>query len=197
MTGRLIVFEGLDASGKSTQARMLADRLGARFTFQPGEGDLGRRLRALLLDTPVAVDPVAEALLFAADKAQHVAEVIAPALAAGETVVCDRYTASTLAYQGHGRGLDLDALGSVLDLAVGGLRPDLVVLVDVDVAEGRRRRTGPPDRIEAAAVDFDERVRAGYLALARDPAWVVVDGTGTVDEVHARVVAAVTERGLA
>ena len=192
-----MVLEGLDASGKSTQARLLADRLGARFTFQPGDGDVGRRIRDLVLDTPVTIDPVAEALLFAADKAQHVADVVHPALDAGQDVVCDRYTASTLAYQGHGRGLDPVVLGTVLDWAVGGLRPDLTVLVDVAVAEGRRRRSGRPDRIEAAAVDFDERVRAGYLTLADDPAWVVVDGTGPVAEVHERVVAAVTERGLA
>ena len=188
---RFIAFEGGEGSGKSTQARLLADALGAVLTHEPGATALGRRIRALVLDPDGAhaVDRRAEALLMAADRAQHVAEVIRPALDAGKDVVSDRFSGSTLAYQGYGRGLDLDDLAWLSRWAAGGLEPDLVVLLDIppDVAVGRL--AGNPDRMEAAGQAFHDRVAEGYRTLAADNPgrWIVVDGTGTVDEVAARV----------
>lgn len=187
--GRLVALEGIDGCGKSTQARLLAGRLGAVSTFEPGATPLGASLRTLLLDRdgdPVV--PRAEALMMAADRAQHVAEVIIPALQAGRWVVTDRFSASTLAYQGYGRGLDRAALDALVGWATGGLRPDLTVLFDlpVEVAASRRRGDGD-DRMEAEGLAFQRRVADGFLAMAaerRDP-WLVVDGTLAVDELAA------------
>jgi dTMP kinase len=196
--GRFIALEGLDGSGKTTQARLLAEAVGALLTAEPGATELGTRLRALLLDP--ASPPVsmrAEALLLAADRAQHVTEVVAPALEAGRWVVSDRFSGSTLAYQGFGRGLDIDELRRLAGWASDGLTPDLTVLVDVPVEEARRRRRpGTADRLERLGDAFQERVRAGYLALAAfDPnGWVVVEGTGDVSEVAGRILEVVTAR---
>lgn len=190
MTGRLIAFEGADASGKSTQARRLAARLGAELTFQFGATEIGGAIRAILLDPAhAALDDRAEALLVIADKAQHVAEVVAPALARGATVVTDRFTASTTAYQGYGRGLERDELVRMMAFATHGLEPDLTVLLDVDLAVARARLGDDIDRIEGEGAAFHTRVREGYLALAAaDPTrWVVVDAGGSVEEVAARV----------
>ena len=194
MTGRLIVFEGADASGKSTQARRLAMRLDAELTFQFGATEIGGAIRAILLDPDhVDLDDRAEALLVIADKAQHVAEIVGPALERGETVVSDRFTASTTAYQGYGRGLDRDALETMMAFATHGLEPDLTVLLDVPWAVARARLGGELDRIEGAGEAFHTRVREGYLELAAADAdrWVVIDADGSVDEVAARVDAAV------
>lgn len=197
VAGRLIALEGIDGCGKSTQARLLAEALGARLTFEPGDGSLGRALRALLLEPDLpAPSARAEALLMSADRAQHVAEVLRPALGAGEWVVTDRYAASTLAYQGFGRGLAMADLQALVAFAADGLVPDMTVVVDVPVAVGRSRHVGAPDRLEGLGDDFHERVRAGYLAMAADDAerWVVIDGTAPVDAVAAAVLQAVTAR---
>jgi dTMP kinase len=191
--GRLIVFEGGEASGKSTQAALLAERLGAVLTREPGGTAVGRSLRALVLDPSVSgLDPRAEALVMLADRAQHVAEVVRPALAGGADVISDRFSGSTLAYQGYARGLDVAELAGLSAWATGGLDPDLVILLDVaaDVAVGRLG--DDLDRMEGAGADFHQRVVSGYRALAAaDPArWCVVDGSGTVAEVTARVDAA-------
>ncbi len=194
--GRLIAFEGADGTGKSTQARILAARLDAVETFQFGATRVGAAIRELVLDPERSeLDDRAEALLVAADKAQHVAEIVEPALAAGRDVVTDRFSASSLAYQGHGRGLDLERLAAVIDFATGGLEPDLVVLLDIEPTAVRERR-GDPDRIEAVGDEFQRRVRAGYLSLAAaDPhRWVVVDARGDVETVAARVWDAVRDR---
>ncbi len=194
MTGRLIVFEGADASGKSTQARRLAMRLGAELTFQFGATAIGGAIRAILLDPAHAeLDDRAEALLVIADKAQHVAEIVGPALERGETVVSDRFTASTSAYQGYGRGLDLHELDAMMRFATHGIEPDLTVLLDVPWDVARARLGDQMDRIEGAGADFHTRVRDGYLemAAAAPDRWVVVPADGTVDEVAARVDAAV------
>ncbi|MDQ6728323.1 MAG: dTMP kinase [Actinomycetota bacterium] len=193
MTGRFIAFEGGEASGKSTQAARLAERLGAVMTREPGGTDVGRALRALVLDPAAGtLDPRAEALLMLADRAQHVAEVVGPALARGVDVVSDRFSGSTLAYQGYARGLDVGELSRLSAWASGGLEPDLVILLDVaaDVAVARLRRD--LDRMEQAGDAFHRRVVEGYHALAAgDPArWCVVDGSGTPDQVSARVIAA-------
>jgi dTMP kinase len=197
--GRLIALEGIDGSGKTTQARLLAP-VGAAVTVtaEPGATALGLALRGLLLDP--GLPPVAErseALLLAADRAQHVAEVVAPALAAGRWVVTDRFSGSTLAYQGYGRGLDLHELRGLVSWAAAGTEPDLNVLVDVPLEVALGRRAGEAvDRLEGLGADFQARVRSGYLALAAaDPGhWVVVDGVGPVDEVAARLSAAVVAR---
>ena len=190
MTGRLIVFEGADASGKSTQARRLAMRLGAELTFQFGATAIGGAIRSILLDPEhTDLDDRAEALLVIADKAQHVAEIVGPALERGETVVSDRFTASTSAYQGYGRGLDLDELAAMMRFATHGIEPDLTVLLDVPWSVARARLGDQMDRIEGAGAEFHTRVRDGYLEMAAaDPdRWLVVDADGTVDEVAARV----------
>jgi len=189
--GRFVAFEGGEASGKSTQAATLATRWGAVLTREPGGTAIGRLIRALVLDPAnAALDPRAEALLVAADRAQHVREVVEPALAAGRHVVSDRFSGSTLAYQGYGQGLDRDELSWLSTWASGGLEPDLVVLLDVDTLAATGRQQGQAlDRLESRRSDFHDRVRAGYRALAAaDPdRWTVVDGSASAAEVAARV----------
>lgn len=196
--GRLVALEGVDGSGKSTQARLLAETTGALLTFEPGATSLGRALRSMLLD-PGRPEPTAhaEALLMAADRHQHVVEVIRPALDAGRWVVTDRYSGSTLAYQGYGRGLPLGALRQLVDWATGGVDADLSVVIDVPLALARARLgSGAPDRLERLDEAFFSRVRDGYLALADgEPArWAVVDGDAPAGAVAASVAAAVHER---
>jgi dTMP kinase len=185
-SGRLIVFEGGEGCGKSTQAARFAEAIGAVLTREPGGTSIGERVRELLLDPAYAgLDDRAEALLMAAARAEHVNQVIAPALARGKDVVSDRYIPSSLAYQGYGRGLDLDVLRLVSRWATGGVDADLVFLLDTTVA-----RTGPvADRLEAAGDAFHRRVADGYRALAAaDPEhWRVVDGDGTIEDVADRV----------
>ena len=202
MSGRFVVFEGGEGSGKSTQAAMLAEHLGALLTRQPGGTELGARLRELLLAAPgseagaSAMTRRTEALLMAADRAQHAAEVLAPTLATGRDVVCDRYIPSTVAYQGAGRGLDPGELARISDWAVDGLQPDLVVLLVVPDEVARERTGGARDRIEAAGADFHRRVADSFRdqAAAEPDRWVVVDGVGTPDEVQERVRVAVAAR---
>lgn len=190
MTGRLIAFEGGEGSGKSTQAARLCARLGAVLTREPGGTGLGERIRALVLDPSAGkVNPRAEALLMAAARAQHVAEVIAPALARGETVVTDRYVASSLAYQGFGHGLDVDELVTLSAWATHDQPADINVLLAVSDEVAAERLQRPTDRMERLGKKFHRRVTQGFLALAeRDPSrWLIVDGAGTIEEVEARV----------
>ena len=186
--GRLIAFEGGEACGKSTQAALLANRIGAVLTREPGGTGVGEQVRELLLDPTVTLDPRAETLLMAGARAQHVAEVVAPALAEGRDVVTDRFSHSSLAYQGHGRGLPLDEVRSLSDWATGGLWPDVVVLLELPAADAWAR-LGRPDRFEAESGGFHQRVAAGFRALAESEPdrWRVVDGRGSVDEVAGRV----------
>jgi dTMP kinase len=196
--GRLIAFEGVEGSGKSTQLELLRQALEGRdqevvVTREPGGTPAGERVRALLLDPEVELDPRAEALLFAAARAELVAEVIRPALERGAVVLCDRYLDSSLAYQGVARGLGRGPVEEVNRFATGGLLPDLVVLLDLDPAAGLGRRTGELDRIEAQDLDFHRRVRQAFCDLAAaDPGrFAVVDAAAPVGEVAARVQAAV------
>lgn len=188
-----MALEGADASGKSTQARRLAEALGALSTFQFGATEVGAAIRHILLDrNNTRLDDRTEALLIIADKAQHVSQVVGPALRDGRDVVTDRFTASALAYQGYGRGLPLDQLREIMEFATGGLEPDLTVLLDIDT-ETALSRLDTPDRIESAGRDFHERVRRGYLEMAAaDPTrWIVIDASGSVDEVGRHVLESV------
>jgi dTMP kinase len=200
VVARFIAFEGGEASGKSTQAARLAAALGAVLTHEPGSTELGQHLRQLVLAPNVSepVDIRAEALLLAADRAQHVTSVIRPALRAGRDVVSDRYAGSSLAYQGYGRGLQVADVRWLSDWASEGLWPDLVIFLDVpeDVARERLARSGVgPDRLEAAGDEFHQRVAKGFRALAAacPESWRVVDGAAEPDEVEARVMEVVRE----
>lgn len=201
--GRFVAVEGADGCGKSTQAARLAAKLGAVLTREPGGTALGERVRALALDLSLPdVDARAEALLMAAARAQHVAELIEPALSRGEDLVTDRFTASSLAYQGWGRGLGTESVAGLSAFATGGLEPDVYVLLCVPEDETRARRRAASaagaatDRFEAEAADFHGRVSAGFRKLAdADPRrWLMVDGVGSLDEVEARVWSAVSGR---
>jgi dTMP kinase len=187
--GLFITLEGGEGAGKSVQSQALARRLEERGltvvrTREPGGTALGERLRAIALDlsgASVALDPLAETLLFIAARAQLVSEVIAPALERGDTVVCDRFAGSTLAYQGYGRGVALETIEQLNTVATRGLRPDLTVLLDLPVETGLARTgaQGTADRFGREERAFHERVRAGYRELAaREPArWLAVDAS--------------------
>lgn len=196
--GRLIALEGIDGCGKTTQARSLADHLGAGFTFEPGGTPLGASLRTLLLNpTGPSVGERAEALLMASDRAQHVAEVLEPELVAGRWMVTDRFSASTLAYQGFGRGMGIDELVRLVEWATAGLNPDLNVLVDVPVATAAARRSGErADVFEQLGDGFQQRVADGFRQMAsEDPnRWAVVDGDRPIAEVAAEVQSVVRDR---
>ncbi|MCQ3813717.1 MAG: dTMP kinase [Acidimicrobiia bacterium] len=190
MTGRLIAFEGIDGSGKSTQVRKLAQHLGCDVTFQFGATAVGNSIRSILLDPRnEQLDDRTEALLIIADKAQHVREVVRPALQAGRDLISDRYGASTLAYQGYGRGLDLSLLNTMIEFATQGLQADLTVFLDLDVSTALGRVGNRRDRIEDIGAEFFGRVRDGYRSLAEQhrSSWVTVDAQGSVDAVAARV----------
>ncbi|MGH8981337.1 MAG: dTMP kinase [Acidimicrobiales bacterium] len=217
LPGRLVALEGVDGCGKTTQAARLAGALDALLTHEPGATPLGAAIRRLLLhgdagagaadtagDASGAISgasaapvPRAEALLMAADRAQHVTAVVRPALRAGRWVVTDRFSGSTLAYQGYGRGLPLDGLRAVVDWAADDVTPDLSVLIDVSPATARSRLAPvAPDRLEQLDEAFFARVRDGYLALAHgDPMrWVVLDGDVAPDTVADAVLDAVGMR---
>ncbi len=189
MTGRLIAFEGGEGSGKSTQAARLARRLDAVLTHEPGDTPLGAAVRSVLLDSTFDITPRAEALLMAADRAQHVEELIRPALELGRTVVTDRYIGSSVAYQGYGRQLSPAEVASLSAWATQGLQPDLVVLLEVPASVALDRTGGARDRLEAAGAAFHRRVHDGFLRQAIDDPerWVVVDGTGSEDEVAEQI----------
>lgn len=201
--GMFITFEGGEGSGKTTQIHLLDERLrqlgyAVLTTREPGGTPLGEKLRALLLDVNSPVEPHAELLLYAADRAQHVATLIRPALAAGKIVISDRYADSALAYQGYGRGLDLVALRHIMTFATGGLQPDITFFLDLDPQQGlaRRAQTGSTDRFEAQALDFHQRVREGYLALiaAEPERWVRIDADQPLAVVQGTIFAIVEER---
>ena len=206
MAGFFISFEGIDKSGKSTQAEKLVAHLRENgkdvvFTHEPGATELGREIRHLALDWEPRdggdVDARAEMFLFAADRAQHVNELIRPSLKADKVVITDRYVDSTMAYQGYGRGLDLGELKDVQDLATGGLLPDMTVWVDVDLQTARDRGWGQDaDRMESASDAVFQRVREGFAALCKsEPNRIVrIDGTQSVERVWKDVKTAVRAR---
>lgn len=193
-----ITFEGPEGSGKTTQIRLLSDYLRQQgwsvlATREPGGTSIGDQIRACLHDVNnTAMTAAAELLLYSASRAQLVGELIRPALAQGQIVLCDRYADSTLAYQGYGRGLDLAALQQITQFATGGLQPDLTLFLDVDVADGLARRQLGGDemnRLDREAIVFHEKVRAGYFHLSTaDPArWVVVNADRPVPVIQAEI----------
>ena len=196
--GRYIALEGAEGTGKSTHASRLAAHLGALLTRETGGTDIGVRIRAILHDTTLThLSHRAEALLIAADRAQHIDEIVAPALSAGRHVVSDRSVYSTLAYQGYGRRLPIDEIKHINEWAVNSWWPDLVVLIDTPSELLERRMRGRQlDRFEREDNGFHARVRDGFRAMAdADPSrWVVIDGAAGMDEVGASIRRAVAER---
>ena len=195
--GKFIAFEGGEACGKSTQSRRLATAIDAVLTREPGGTVIGAQLRAVLLDPQtVNLSDRAEALLMAADRAQHVAEVVEPALASGRHVVTDRFAGSSIAYQGHGRGLPVSEIRDLSLWATGGVWPDLIVLLDVPEAEADFRLGSSRDRMESEPASFHAAVIEGFRsqAAAEPDRWVVIDGTPSIEEVSAAVFAVVAER---
>jgi dTMP kinase len=196
--GRYIALEGAEGTGKSTHASRLAVHLGALLTRETGGTDIGARIRAILHDTTLThLSHRAEALLIAADRAQHIDEIVAPALSAGRHVVSDRSVYSTLAYQGYGRRLPIDEIKHINEWALNSWWPDLVVLIDTPSELLERRMRGRQlDRFEREDDGFHARVRDGFRAMAdADPSrWVVIDGAAGMDEVGASIRRAVAER---
>ena len=200
--GLFIAFEGGDGAGKSTQVSLLREALESAgrtvtVTRQPGGTELGHQIRDLVLHG-AHVAPRAEALLFAADKAHHVDQLIRPALDRGEVVLTDRYTDSSVAYQGAGRDLGAQEIHDLNMWAVDELVPDLTVVVDISAQEGRRRRGQVHDRLEAEEDAFHEAIRAHYLAMAQGnpQRYLVVDGTESPEDVHAAVVERLRSMGV-
>jgi dTMP kinase len=212
MAGAFITFEGIDGCGKSTQLRLLAGELRVRgmrvvATREPGGTPLGQKLRAALLDVQEQVDPLAELLVFAADRAQHVRKHLLPALEGNEIVLSDRYADATVAYQGAGRGFDSKLIQEIVELATEGLKPDLTLLFDLSVDESavrtrRRVASKRTDRLDSEDREFHIRVRDAYVEIARaEPdRFRVIDARGSVDETHRLVLDIVvpflTERGF-
>jgi len=200
LPGKFITFEGIDGSGKSTQLRMLTGALRERgvdliTTQEPGGTPLGRRLRDAFLETEENVAPMAELLLFAADRAQHVEFLIKPALADGRVVISDRYADATVAYQGAGCGFDEKTVDTVIKLATNGLKPDLTLFFDIPIAAALARMNARGDageksnRMDFETVEFYERVRAAYLDIAKkEPKrFQIIDAGGSVDEIQRHV----------
>jgi dTMP kinase len=190
--GIFIVLEGGEGSGKSTQSAILARRLRGEGrdvveTFEPGGTARGALLRSVLLDDETPLDPRSELLLLAADRAQHVSELIAPAVSRRAVVVCDRFSPSTLVYQGVARGLGVDAVEVIDRFAAAGTQPDVVVVLDVSETVAHERLPEASDRFERAGAEFHAAVRAAYRDLAAKRGWVVVAGEGAPDAVAALV----------
>ncbi len=206
MRGKFITFEGIDGSGKSTQLRMLAGALRLQkfdvlTTCEPGGTPLGRRLREAFLETEENVSPLAEFLLFAADRAQHVNFLVKPALKAGKIVVSDRYADATFAYQGAGRGFSEETVSQVINLATEGLKTDLTLFFDLPIEKAlartnsRNRKGERKNRMDSETSDFYSRVRAAYLKIAKNEPqrFRVVDANDSVEKVHKNVLKIVSD----
>lgn len=193
--GLFITFEGADGCGKTTQIKLLDEYLRSKgyktlLTREPGSKGLGEKLREILLNYDGEVAPACESFLFLADRAQHVECIIKPALKNGVIVLCDRHTDSTLAYQGYGRGLDLEEIKQLNNIATGGLKPDVTLLFDVDIETSQARVGKEKDRMESAGIEFFERVRKGFLEIAKaEPDRVkVLNSADTIENIHKKVV---------
>ncbi len=190
LKGKLIAFEGIDTSGKSTQARRLVKRLieaghSVVSTGEPGGTPIGESVRSILLSRQhESLLPFSELLLFIVSRAQNTHEVIVPALQEGKTVVASRYRMSSVAYQGYGRGIDLDLIRNLNETAANGLHPDVTFLIDIPAEVAIQRKTTEQDRIEIESMEFHRRVRQGFLELAEgDPNAIVIDGDRSPDEI--------------
>ncbi len=190
--GSFVTLEGPEGAGKTTQVKLLATKLTELniphlITRDPGGTPLGKQIRRILLSPGSNVAPMAELLLYQADRAQHVEELIRPALEEGKLVICDRYVDSTIAYQGYGRGIDLDLIRQLSQMATGGLKPVLTILFDIDSEEGLGRlHPGGHDRMEREELAFHKRVRDGYhkLAAAEPERWRILDATKPLSTVQ-------------
>jgi dTMP kinase len=192
--GLFITFEGGDGCGKTTQIKLLDEYLKNKgyktlLTREPGSIGLGEKVREILLNYDGEVSSVCESFLFLADRAQNVDCIIKPALEEGTIVICDRHTDSSVAYQGYGRGLDIDRINMLNNIATSGLKPDLTIVLDVDVETSQARVGSEKDRMESAGIEFFERVRKGYLEIAKqEPERVkVVDSKQTIEEIHNQI----------
>ncbi len=205
MSGVFLTFEGIDGSGKSTQLRMLASELRIRgynvlTTLEPGGTTLGRKIREILLETDETVDALAELFLFAADRAQHVRQMIRPALEQGIIVISDRYADATIAYQGAGRGFDQNITSQIVKLATDGLKPDLTIFYDLPVEDGLQRTANRNDqgagknRMDKEKIEFYERVRQCYLNIAENEPerFRTIPASGVIGEIQAQTLEVVT-----
>ena len=195
MNGLFITFEGADGCGKTTQIKLLNEYLENKgyktlLTREPGAKGLGEKVREILLNYDGEVSPVCESFLFLADRAQNVDCIIKPAVKAGTIVLCDRHTDSTIAYQGYGRGVDMSELHRLNNIATSGMKPDLTFVFDVDVQTSQSRVGSEKDRMESAGIEFFERVRKGFLEIAKqEPERVkVIDSTQSIEEIHKQVI---------
>lgn len=193
--GLFITFEGADGCGKTTQIELLNKYLQEKgmktlLTREPGSKGLGVKLREILLNYPEEVSPTAESFLFLADRAQHIDCIIKPAVRQGTIVLCDRHTDSTVAYQGYGRGLDIEQIHSLNKIATGGMKPDLTIVFDIDVETSMSRVGSNKDRMESAGIEFFNRVRNGYLEIAKaEPERVkIINSSDTIENIHKKVV---------
>jgi dTMP kinase len=173
MKGKFITFEGSEGCGKSTQSKMLFGYLKAKglkvsYLREPGGVQLSEKIREILLNPKSRISPVAETLLYMAARAQVVEEIIKPTLSVGTIVVCDRFLDSTIAYQGYGLGIDIKLIKSIGNFATQGIKPDLTIFLDLPVKSGLKHRHSCKDRIEQRSISYHEKVRKGYLALAKD-----------------------------
>jgi dTMP kinase len=196
MRGKFIALEGPEGAGKSTQAEMLASYMKDRGhdvvrTREPGGVSIAEQLREMLLNPGNFIFPRAELLLYAAGRAQHTEELILPALKEGKHVVCERYTHASVAYQGYGRGLDIGLINMLNDIAAGGVAPDAVIIMDIDVAQGLARVRSSNrglDRLESENISFHKKVREGYLEIVKtNPDISVVDASQSKEDIHNRI----------
>ena len=192
--GLFITFEGADGCGKTTQIELLNSHLTQKgyktlLTREPGAKGLGVKLREILLNYDGEVSPNCESFLFLADRAQHIDCIIKPAVEAGEIVLCDRHIDSTVAYQGYGRGLDIERINYLNNIATSGIKPDLTIVFDVDIETSMQRVGKEKDRMESAGMEFFNRVRQGYLEIAKkEPNRVkVVSSSDTIENIHKKV----------
>ena len=192
--GLFITFEGCDGCGKTTQIELLNEYLKNKgfetlLTREPGAKGLGVKIREILLNYDGEVSPNCESFLFLADRAQHIDCIIKPALQKGKVILCDRHTDSTVAYQGYGRGLDIERINMLNNLATSGLKPDLTIVLDVDVETSMQRVGKEKDRMESAGIEFFKRVRNGFLEIAKkEPDRVkVINSADTIENIHKQI----------
>ena len=194
--GIFITFEGIEGSGKTTQAKLLAERLKEQGldvikTFEPGDTQAGKKIREILLSPSINMNPLTELLLYFSDRVQHVEEKIKPAINQGIIVICDRFTDSTIAYQGYGRGLSVELIEEFNNILLGNFKPDLTILLDLpaEIGLSRNQRINKRDRFEMEDIDFHNKVRDGYLQIAKsDPErFFIVDATEDASEISQKI----------